>query len=328
MGSELSQPITDKNSEDGAFQDKLLWSVADMQGWRCHMEDAHFVYMLSIAGQQAFMVGVFDGHGGDLVAKEAAKRIPSLMNAAMGNIRDPSNATAIGVQMQTVFMILDEELKTLDPIQRQDDQSGCTAIVSIITSTHIITANAGDSRGILVQGDNTVVALSEDHKPSNPGEKTRIEEAGGCVTMRRVNGELAVSRALGDYTYKNSGHVEPKDQMVTAYPDIHIVKRDGEEQFLMLACDGIWDVLSNEAAGARVQELIRGKYRGEPLSKVNERLLDLCLEKGSRDNMTTLFVVNTDAITPGEDVKPPDVIQQEVEALNQSIGHETQTLRV
>lgn len=328
MGSELSQPITDKYSEHGAFQDKLLWSVSEMQGWRCHMEDAHFVHMLSIAGHQAFMVGVFDGHGGELVAKEAAKRIPSLMNAAMGNIRDPSNATAIGVQMQTVFMNLDEELKTLGPIQRQDDQSGCTAIVSILTPTHIITANAGDSRGILVQGDNTVVALSEDHKPSNPGEKSRIVAAGGDVSMRRVNGELAVSRALGDYTYKKAGHVEPKDQMVTAFPDIHIVKRDGQEQFLMLACDGIWDVLSNEAAGERVQELIRGKYQGEPLSKVNERLLDMCLEKGSKDNMTTLFVVNTNAIAPGESVKPPEVIQQEIEALKQSLGNETQTLRL
>ena len=137
-----------------------------------------------------------------------------------------------------------------------------------------------------------------------------------------------MSRALGDYTYKNAEHVEPKDQMVTAFPDIHIVERNGQEQFLMLACDGIWDVLSNEDAGERVQELIRGKYRGEPLSKVNERLLDLCMEKGSRDNMTTLFVVNTNAITSGEDVKPPDVIQQEIEALNRSIGHETQTLRV
>jgi serine/threonine protein phosphatase PrpC len=116
--------------------------------------------------------------------------------------------------------------------------------------------------------------------------------------------------------------------MVSAFPDIEIAERDSKEQFLLLCCDGIWDVMSNDDAGAFVKEKIEGKYKGETLSKVSERLLDKCLEKGSKDNMSAVVVVNPEAITPGELEKPPEVIFAEQQAVEEEYGASERTLRL
>ena len=327
MGSHLDKPVTEKDSDNDTLEGGLLYSGSAMQGWRVNMEDSHCAKGLVIGGEKASLVCVFDGHGGDLVAIEAAKRVQPTMQTALSGCSDTSNPKEIGEKMQEGFMTLDEDLKKMAPVQSGEDQSGCTAIVAIITKTHIIVANAGDARGILMQGD-AVKPMSFDHKPTNEGETKRIEAAGGCVSMRRVNGDLAVSRALGDFTYKQTDSMPAKDQMVSAFPDIEIAERDGSEQFLLLCCDGIWDVMSNDEAGAFIQQLIIRKYAGEPLSKANERLLDKCLEKGSRDNMSAVLVVNPSAITPGEGVKPPEVVFQEQQAAMEADGSDTKTQRV
>jgi len=327
MGSYLDKPVTEKDSDDGTLDGGLQYGGSAMQGWRVNMEDSHCAEGLEIGGEPASLVCVFDGHGGDLVAIEAAKRIKPTMQTVLSgcSVSDPKT---IGEKMQEGFMNLDDDLKKLPHIVSGDDQSGCTAIVAIITNTHVIVANAGDARGILMQGDGTVKPMSFDHKPTNPEETARIEAAGGCVSMKRVNGDLAVSRALGDFTYKQTDSRPAKDQMVSAFPDIEIAERDGKEQFLLLCCDGIWDVMSNDDAGAFVKEKIEGKYKGEPISKVSERLLDKCLEKGSRDNMSAVVVLNPQAITPGEDEKPPEVIFAEQQAVEEEYGTDTKTRRV
>jgi serine/threonine protein phosphatase PrpC len=208
----------------------------------------------------------------------------------------------IGVAMQAAFLELDDDLLKLPSVASGDDHSGCTAIVSVITDTHIIVANAGDARGILQQGD-IVRPMSFDHKPTNQQELKRIEAAGGCVSMRRVNGDLAVSRALGDFEYKKTATMPAKDQMVSAFPDIEIAERNGAEEFLLLCCDGIWDVMSNDDAGIYIRAKLSNGYTGMNYSLVCEKLLDKCLEKGSRDNMSVVTVVNPKAASLGD--KPP-----------------------
>lgn len=91
---------------------------------------------------------------------------------------------------------------TFNRNRNPSERSGCTAVAVVVTPTHIVTANAGDSRACLSRGGKNV-ELSYDHKPYNEGERSRIERAGGMVSMKRVDGELAVSRALGDFQFKN-----------------------------------------------------------------------------------------------------------------------------
>ena len=90
--------------------------------------------------------------------------------------------------------------------------------------------------------------MSEDHKPENAGELSRIQRAGGFVEDGRVNGMLALSRALGDFEYKSNNNIPKKDQAVSAFPDVRIEPMDAQTQFIILACDGIWDVKTSQEA--------------------------------------------------------------------------------
>lgn len=114
--------------------------------------------------------------------------------------------------------------------------------------------NVGDSRAIAsVRG--TVQQLSFDHKPNNELETKRIIAAGGWVEFNRVNGNLALSRALGDFVFKKNEKKKAEEQIVTAYPDVEVRELTDDHEFIVMACDGIWDVLSNE----EVLEFVRNR---------------------------------------------------------------------
>ena len=84
----------------------------------------------------------------------------------------------------------------------------------------------------------------------NQEEKQRIEAAGGTVSnaggVPRVNGNLNLSRAIGDLKYKSNSDLPPEAQIITAHPDVRVFEISNEDQFFLLACDGVWDVISNE----------------------------------------------------------------------------------
>lgn len=127
--------------------------------------------------------------------------------------------------------------------------SGCTATCALVTPTKIYLINAGDSRTCVLNADGTFVS-TVDHKPNDDVERRRIEAAGGRVvpeptspTHFRVDGSLAVSRGFGDFSYKLRGDKAPFEQRVSCEPDITIVDRRPEQK-LVIACDGVWDVLN------------------------------------------------------------------------------------
>lgn len=93
---------------------------------------------------------------------------------------------------------------------REESFAGCTSTVVLITRKEVYCANAGDSRTVLAQRG-TAKDLSIDHKPDDPEELNRIESSGNFVTEGRVNGRLALSRALGDFAYKKNENL-PADR--------------------------------------------------------------------------------------------------------------------
>ena len=121
---------------------------------------------------------------------------------------------------------------------------GTTACVCLVTPTEIYCANTGDSRAILTRGTSTF-ELSDDHKPDNEDELIRIEAAGCDVTDGRVAGKLSLSRAIGDLAYKQNCNLSVEEQAITCVPDITRRERNDEDSFLVIACDGIWDVLTS-----------------------------------------------------------------------------------
>jgi protein phosphatase 2C family protein 2/3 len=109
---------------------------------------------------------------------------------------------------------IDEDLKK-DP-KFDNDNSGCTAVCALLTKNNVLyVSNAGDSRAVISTKDGRAIPLSQDHKPKQAKEEARIRYAGGFVENGRVNGSLALSRALGDFSFKTNAHLTPDRQAVT-----------------------------------------------------------------------------------------------------------------
>lgn len=151
--------------------------------------------------------------------------------------------------------------------------AGCTANVVMITKAEILCANAGDSRSVLSK-KGKAKDLSIDHKPNLPSEKRRIERANGFVEDDRVNGMLALSRSLGDFEYKNNSIMKPEDQVITAFPEITIEKITNETDFIICACDGIWDCMTSQDSVNFVVERLKKKKTQASLGALVEELLD------------------------------------------------------
>ncbi|KAH7547500.1 hypothetical protein FEM48_Zijuj01G0316600 [Ziziphus jujuba var. spinosa] len=168
--------------------------------------------------------------------------------------------------------------------------SGSTACVAIIRDNRLIVANAGDSRCVISR-KGQAYNLSKDHKPDLENEKDRILKAGGFIQVGRVNGTLNLARAIGDVEFKQNKHLPVEKQIVTANPDITSVELCDDDEFLILACDGIWDCMSSQQLVDFVGEQIK---RESKLSTVCERVFDRCVAPTAGgegcDNMTMILI--------------------------------------
>ena len=285
MGQTLSEPVTTKVSDSGS-DERFMYGVSEMQGWRISMEDAHAtVLKLDDQSNNAYFA-VFDGHGGSTVAKFAGKHVHERLKSDAG-YQSKDYKTAL----KRAFLGTDDDLRA-DPAFFHDP-SGCTAVAALLTQDKILVANAGDSRAVMsVKG--LVKELSFDHKPQNPAETSRITAAGGYVEYNRVNGNLALSRAIGDFEFKQNYAIQPEQQIVTSNPDITEHDVTDEDEFVVLACDGIWDCLTSQQVVDCVRRLIAEK---KELSEICEIVMDRCVAPDSDigagigcDNMTMMVV--------------------------------------
>lgn len=173
--------------------------------------------------------------------------------------------------------------------------SGCTAVVALLRENQLHVANAGDSRCIVCR-NGKAIDMSFDHKPEDNKETERILKAGGRVTSDgRVNGGLNLSRAIGDHAYKQNKELTDREQMITALPDVKTLTiNPAEDEFMVLACDGIWNFMSSQ----QVVDFVKSKLDDSPekLSKICEAMFDFCLAPDTMcdgtgcDNMTAIIV--------------------------------------
>ncbi|KAB5514137.1 hypothetical protein DKX38_028043 [Salix brachista] len=303
-----------------------LWGFTSVCGRRPEMEDAFAAvpYFLKIHIQMligdrlldgmsnclplqtAHFFGVYDGHGGSQVANYCRDRIHSALSEEIEFINDGLIDGSIkdGCQEQwkkaftNCFLKVDAEVGgkgDAEPVA--PETVGSTAVVATICSSHIIVANCGDSRAVLCRGKEPV-ALSVDHKPNREDEYARIEAAGGKVIQwngHRVFGVLAMSRSIGDRYLK---------PWIIPEPEVMFIPRAKEDECLILASDGLWDVMSNEEACdlARKRILVWHKKNGVTPSSSRgqgidpaataaaEYLSNRALQRGSKDNVTVIVV--------------------------------------
>jgi serine/threonine protein phosphatase PrpC len=264
------------------------------------MEDAR-ITNLSVGTAAVF--GVFDGHGGSEVSKFTARHFCEELelnsNFRTGNIEQALIDTFLRIDVMLELPLHRQELLSLSQdldkphsaVSSYRLQAGCTAVVAVIQGDQLYVANAGDSRCVLGR-DGRALEMSEDHKPDMPGEIARIRKAGGYVEAGRVNGNLNLSRSLGDLEYKQSRALPPQDQIISGYPEVRSATLGPDDNFLILACDGIWDILTSQQC---VEFVYQRLTRFTP-AEIVEQILTRCLAPNTNtglgcDNMTCILVV-------------------------------------
>ncbi|ELW47292.1 Protein phosphatase 1B [Tupaia chinensis] len=300
MGAFLDKPKTEKHNAHGAGNG-LRYGLSSMQGWRVEMEDAHTAVVGIPHGLEDWsFFAVYDGHAGSRVANYCSTHL-------LEHITTNEDFRAAG-----------KSGSALEPSVENVKNVGV-----MISPKHIYFINCGDSRAVLYR-NGQVCFSTQDHKPCNPREKERIQNAGGSVMIQRVNGSLAVSRALGDYDYKCVDGKGPTEQLVSPEPEVYEILRAEEDEFIILACDGIWDVMSNE----ELCEFVKSRLEvSDDLENVCNWVVDTCLHKGSRDNMSIVLVCFSNAPKVSDEAVKKDSeldkhLESRVEEIMEKCGEE------
>ncbi|KAG6527890.1 protein phosphatase 2C 51-like [Zingiber officinale] len=274
----------------------LAYGIVSLMGRRRNMEDAAAAVTGLAAGPHGYFA-VYDGHGGAMVAQKCCNRLHVAVEDEVRRravAEDGEGVEAWKRAMVAGFARVDAEVMA-ETRELQMGLVGSTAVVAVVTEKWIIVANCGDSRAVLFRGG-VAMPMSSDHKPDRPDELRRVEALGGKVLYwdcPRVLGVLATSRSFGDYFLK---------PFVSSEPEFAVIERSDEDQFLILASDGLWDVMSNGMVCRVVKKCLEEKpsdsdnaaLDGVSHSAVRDAaglLARLAICQGSDDNVTVLLVV-------------------------------------
>lgn len=299
-----------KDPEPNGFELKITSGVYGMQGARTSMEDKHSVLPhpdfnktcnLDDAIPRSFFA-VYDGHGGYVAAEYSRQHVH----------KNFSTDSMFGIQTEAALKnaLLKTEHDFCSACRKKQllSSSGTCAVVAYVQGTTLVVANVGDSRSVLSVGQRAV-ALSVDHKPARPDERERIEALGGrvgrtedeafgrdigggsggggctCIKsmfsdekpLRIFPGGLSVSRTIGDIALKAT-------QLIVAEPELTVRQLTPEDNAVILACDGVWDVMNDSQAA----ELVR-KHLDDP-AKAARMLSFEAYRRGSKDNISVVVV--------------------------------------
>ncbi|KAJ4958132.1 hypothetical protein NE237_025243 [Protea cynaroides] len=268
--SSSGTPVDDAPVTGGGLSQngKFSYGYASSAGKRSSMEDFYETRIDGVDGEVVGLFGVFDGHGGARAAEYVKQNLFSNLISHPKFISDTKSAIA------DAYNHTDSEFLKSESNQNRD--AGSTASTAILVGDRLLVANVGDSRAVICRGGNAI-AVSRDHKPDQTDERQRIEEAGGFVMWAgtwRVGGVLAVSRAFGDRLLK---------QYVVADPEIQEEVIDSSLEFLILASDGLWDVVTNEEAVSMIKSI-------DDPEEAAKRLMQEAYQRGSADNITCVVV--------------------------------------
>ncbi|KAM5556486.1 protein phosphatase 2C 37-like [Rosa sericea] len=245
-------------------QEAPRFGYTSVCGRRRDMEDAVSIHPTLCRNEASdsygcHFYGVYDGHGCSHVALKCKDRLHEIVKENL----ERQSVVQWKDTMERSFSKMDEEVQAGNQVLQspncrcelqtpQCDAVGSTAVVAVVTPEKIIVSNCGDSRAVICRSG-VAVPLSSDHKPDRPDELLRIEAAGGRVIYwdgPRVLGVLAMSRAIGD------NYLKP---YVISEPEVTIMDRTAEDECLILASDGLWDVVSNDTACGVVRMCLRAQ---------------------------------------------------------------------
>ena len=298
----------------------VVFGSAEAKNLRPYMEDRHtMIESLSIdqAGQApstCVFAGVYDGHNGIRTAEVAQAQIHKEFVRAL-----EMGHQSVAEALKHAYLSVDDEI--LRAAKSDGGRDGAVALSVVLMEGVLHAAWCGDCRAVLAR-KSQALRLTEDHKPNRPDEKARVERAGGKVQMQgcwrviieprfgRPGSGLACSRALGDYEFKQGlegmfggmrmGQKKPVP-FVIAEPEVTSHALSSEDSYVILASDGLWDVVSNSESVATCNSIMgidlssnsMGLGRKEAAVKAKdaaEGLLHLALTRGSSDNITVCIM--------------------------------------
>ncbi|KAG7378764.1 hypothetical protein PHYPSEUDO_009518 [Phytophthora pseudosyringae] len=293
----------------------VSYGVSSLEGRRNTQEDRWVVFpsitttldnsngsLPSWATETAY-VGIYDGHGGEECANILHEQLHTWI------FRSQEAPSLAAKDLQDCFESLDASV--CDYLLHKDDLSGSTATGLVLrpaaNGNMLLTiAHVGDCRLVLGKRDGRTLELTQDHRLTVDAERERVVQLGGRVVNNRVNGVMAITRAFGDLEFKgmldphhgSSGSSglgrafrdnEKVPPLLTAKPDVSDVELDpNEDHFLLLACDGLWDVLTSEEATAIFRE--RVELHGD-LQLAAHELAQEGIRRYSNDNITVIAVL-------------------------------------
>ncbi|RYQ93280.1 hypothetical protein Ahy_B09g099545 isoform B [Arachis hypogaea] len=243
----------------GSRNGRFSYGYSSFKGKRSSMEDFFETKISEVDGQTVAFFGVFDGHGGSRTAEYLKDNLFKNLSSHPDFIKDTKTAIVEAFKQTDVDYLNEEKGHQRD--------AGSTASTAMLLGDRILVANVGDSR-VVASRAGTAVPLSIDHKPDRSDERQRIEEAGGFIIWAgtwRVGGVLAVSRAFGDKLLK---------PYVVADPEIKEEEIDGVD-FIIIASDGLWNVISNKMQKWRPENSLKKLMREEAQTTSLVSLFDL-----------------------------------------------------
>ncbi|XP_004287235.1 PREDICTED: probable protein phosphatase 2C 27 [Fragaria vesca subsp. vesca] len=257
-------------------------------GFRSHMEDTHicigdlakkFGYNVLNDEEAISFYGVFDGHGGKDAAQFVRDNLPRVI------VEDSDFPVELEKVITRSFVETDAAFAKTCSV-RSSLASGTTALTAMIFGRSLLVANAGDCRAILSR-NGAAIEMSKDHRPCCTKERMRIESLGGYVDDGYLNGQLGVTRALGDWHLEGLKDEGERGGPLSAEPELKLTTLTKDDEFLIIGSDGIWDVFTNQNA---VDFARRKLQEHNDVKLCCKQIVEEAIKRGATDNLTLVMV--------------------------------------
>eukprot|EP01035_Chromulina_nebulosa_P017718 gene17718-23310_t len=299
-----------------------VYGFSEIKGWSKVNEDRALTIPSLSSHSQYGLFGVFDGHGGSFCSEYLKNNLSNIVSSQLDiHLSSTSNIEeSLVAVLKKSCELIEKELREIPKLTvtrpktaagklKAADTSGSTAIICLISTTHFAIANIGDSRAVLGSTRESTcecIPLSFDHKLNVLSEKERVEATGANVSQVGDNSDvyevivkgcderLRMSRSFGDFLFKSNDELSWDKQAVIAIPDIIIRERTNNDEFIVLACDGIWDVMSNSDVVAFVHNHLIKPITHSSVVDVCDALIHETLDRNSHDNLTAIIIAFED----------------------------------
>ncbi|KAF7806475.1 putative protein phosphatase 2C 27 [Senna tora] len=279
--------IADRKQNQMNFVPSLRSGEWSDIGRRPSMEDTHICigdlkkkFGYNVVSEEAIsFYGVFDGHGGKSAALFVRDHLPRVI------IEDADFPLELEKVVTRSFLQTDAAFAETCALE-SSLSSGTTALTAIIFGRSLLVANAGDCRAVLSRRG-AAIEMSKDHRPFCIKERKRIESLGGFVDDGYLNGQLGVTRALGNWHLEGMKEMSGRGGPLTAEPELKLMTLTKEDEFLIIGSDGIWDVFTSQNA---VDFARRRLQEHNDVKLCCKEIVEEAIKRESSDNLTVVMV--------------------------------------